>query len=204
MSNRTHASLIRRSSAIAVTSLLALAVFAVAPASLGAASDVQHCNAPLPTAQSGRQTFLPGINGVATAQKVTSKVNLFQCSDPSTGRSGVLTTAGKTEAVTCDVFSTAHVCKFAATITWSNGKTSTLKLSYATSGASRLANVTGTVTAGVYAKKSVTAQFKWKPVVGPNSKKYPDACANTVAPKTTGRIRVTGDVVSTIKPFTVH
>ena len=75
------------------------ATVAAMPSSIGAAGFVQRCVAPLPTAQSGRQDIVPGINGLATAQKVTSKVNLFQCSDTKkTGRSGILSTTLKSGA----------------------------------------------------------------------------------------------------------
>src|SRR5439155_26582483 len=81
MQHPTRLARIRSSRAIGVASLLALATITVVPPSLGAASFVQTCVAPLPSAQSGRQNITPGINGLATAQKVTSKVNLFQCTD---------------------------------------------------------------------------------------------------------------------------
>ena len=71
---------------------------------------------------------------------MTSKVHLFQCTGkPATGRSGMLRTTLTTAAVTCTVFSTAHVWKITATITWKNRTTSTAKISFATSGASRQA-----------------------------------------------------------------
>jgi hypothetical protein len=189
----------------AAASFLALATVAVVPTSVGAAGFVQKCAAPLPTAQSGRQAIVPGINGLATAQKVTSKVNLFQCSDTkTTGRSGVLTTTLKTGPITCTAFTSPHIWKFAATIKWVNKTTSTGNLTFTTSGASRLANVTGNITAGVYSGHSVTAQFKWKPIISPISKKFPDACANMVATGDPGRVKIVGDLVSTTKPFTVH
>jgi hypothetical protein len=205
MQHRTSPARFRRSRSIAVASFLVVATVAALPASLGAASNVQKCAAPLPSAQSGRQTFAPGINDLATAQTVASKVNLFQCSDTKkTGRSGVLTTSLKTAPITCDVFTSAHVWNFAGSIKWVNKKTSTLKLAFATSGASRLATVTGSVTAGVYAGHTVTAQFKWKPIVSPAGKKFPDACANTVKVGDAGRVKISGDEISTTQPFTVH
>ena len=205
MLNRNRPSRMWKSRAILATSLVTLATVVVLPSSLGAASFVQRCAAPLPTAQSGRQAIVPGINGLATAQKVTSKINLFQCSDAkTTGRSGILTTTLKTGPLTCTAFTTPHVWNFSATIKWVNKTTSTAKLAFATSGASRLANVTGNITAGVYSGHSVTAQFKWKPIISPNSKKFPDACANMVATGDPGRIKIIGDVESTTKPFTIH
>lgn len=205
MLDRNRPTRMRKSRAILATFLLALATVVVLPTSLGAASFVQRCAAPLPTAQSGRQLIVPGVNGLATAQKVTSKVNLFQCSDAkTTGRSGILTTTLKTGPITCTAFTTSHVWSFAATIKWVNKTTSTAKLAFATSGTSRLANVTGNITAGVYSGHSVTAQFKWKPIISPSSKKFPDACANMVATGDPGRVKIVGDLVSTTKPFTVH
>ena len=205
MQHRTSPARFRRSRTIAVASFLVLALVAVLPASLGAAGFVQKCAAPLPSAQSGRQSFTPGVNGRATAQTVASKVNLFQCSDTKkTGRSGLLTTTLKTAAITCAAFTSTHVWNFAGSIKWVNNTTSTLELAFATSGASRLANVTGTVSAGVYAGHTVTAQFKWKPLVSPAGKKFPDACANTIAVGAAGRIKITGDIESTTQPFTVH
>jgi hypothetical protein len=204
MQHRNRPTRIRKSRAILATSLLTLATVIVMPTSLGAASVVQQCTAPLASAQSGRQDIVPGINGLATAQKITSKVNLFQCSDTKkTGRSGILNTTLKTSPITCTAFTKAHVWNFSATIKWVNKTTSTAKLAFATSGASRLANLTGTITAGVYAGHSVTAQFKWKPIISPHSKKFPDACANTVATGDPGRIKIIGDIESTIKPLTI-
>jgi hypothetical protein len=188
-----------------VASLLTVATAVVVPTTVGAASFVQRCAAPISSVQSGRQTIVPGINGLATAQKVTSKVNLFQCSaTKATGRSGVLLTTMKTGPVDCTAFTTSHVWNMSATIKWVNKTTSTATLTFATSGASRLADVTGTITAGVFSGHSVTAQFKWKPIISPNSKKFPDACANTVATGTQGRVKIIGDVELTTKPFTVH
>jgi hypothetical protein len=205
MQHRVRTAHFRTSRAIAAASLLALASVVMIPAALGAAGSVSRRSAPPPSAQSGRMTFTPGINGLAPAQTEASKVNLFQCSDAKkTGRSGVLTTSGKTPAITCTAFTSAHVWNFAGSIKWVNKTTSTLKLAFATSGASRLADMTGTVTAGVYAGHTVTAQFKWKPIVSPNGKKFPDACANTVAVGAAGRVKIIGEVVSTTKPFTVH
>jgi hypothetical protein len=204
MRNRTSPARIRKSRALVAACLLGIATVAAIPTSLGAAGFVTKCAAPLPTAQSGRQAIAPGINGLATAQQITGKINLFQCSDTkATGRSGVLTTTAKTGPITCSAFTSAHVWNFSASIKWVNKKTSTLKLAFATSGASRLANVTGTVTAGVYAGRSVTAQFKMKPVVSPHTSKVPAACANTVATGDPGRIKISGHVISTTKPFTV-
>ena len=64
--------------------------------------------------------------------------------------------------------------------------------------------MTGNITAGVYAGHSVTAQFKWKPVVSPGSQKYPGACANTAAPGGTGRISIVGDLEFKTKAFTIN
>ena len=89
MQHRNRPTRTRKSRAILAASLLTLATRDCLPTSLGAASVVQRCAGPGTTAQAGRQAIVPGINGLATAQKVTSKVHLFQCSNQKlTGTSG--------------------------------------------------------------------------------------------------------------------
>jgi hypothetical protein len=204
MTHRTSPARIHKTRALLAASLLTVATVAAMPASVGAAPAVQRCLAPLPDKQSGRQEIAPGINGLATKQTITSKVNLFQCSDAKgTGRSGVLTTSLTSCTLSCTAFTSPHTWNFAGSIKWVNKTTSTLKLAYKTTGASRLANVTGTVTAGVYAGHKVSVQFKWKPIISPHTNKVPDACANTVATGEKGRIKIVGHIVSTTKVFTI-
>jgi hypothetical protein len=186
--------------------LVATASVVVVPSTLGAATTAgsQTCTGPATTDQAGRQTFAPGINGLATVQTVTSKVHLFHCTGkPATGGSGMLRTSLKTAAVTCTVFSTAHVWKTTATINWKNKTTSTAKVSFATSGASRKATLTGTISAGLFSGHAITGEFKWVPLISPGNQKFPAACANTVGYGDAGRVSVVGDVVFRTKAFTI-
>jgi hypothetical protein len=186
--------------------LIATASLVSIPASLGAAAAVpaQTCTAPGTTDQAGRQSFAPGINGLATVQTFSAKIHLFHCTGkPATGGSGMLRISLKTAAVTCSVFTTAHVWKTTATINWKNKAGSTGSISFATSGASRKAIVTGTISTGLFAGHSITGEFKWAPLVSPVNQKFPTACANTVGYGDPGRASVVGDVVFRTKAFTI-
>ena len=202
----TGSSLARSTKTLAIlASLLTVVAVTATPVPLGASTPIQRCVAPPRVDQAGRQTISPGINAHAAAQKITAKLNLAQCSNAkATGGSGTLRTSMKTTAITCAAFTTAHVWDATAKITWTNKSTSTATLAFATSGVSRLADVTGTISAGVFAGHSVTAQFKWKPVISPAQKKFSDACANTSAPGEAGRISVVGHIVFRTKAFTIH
>jgi hypothetical protein len=184
--------------------LVATASVAVMPSMLGAATAAQTCSGPASTDQAGRQTVAPGINGLATVQTVTSKVHLFHCTGAPTGGAGTLRTSLKTAAVTCTVFSTAHVWKTTATIAWQNQATSTAKISFATSGKSRKAVATGTISKGLFAGHTLTAEFKWVPIISPGTQKFPGACDNMVATGGPGRISVVGQVVFRTKAFTIN
>lgn len=185
--------------------LITVASLVSIPTSVGAAAPSVKCTGPATTDQAGRQAIAPGINGLATVQTVTSKVHLFKCKGKTaTGGSGMLSTSLKTGAVTCSVFSTEHVWKPTATITWKNNATSTVKLSFATSGASRKAAVTGKVSTGLFAGRTVTAEFKWVPRISPPNLKFPAACDNTVAYGDPGRVSVVGHIVFRTQAFTIN
>ena len=196
----------RMSRVIFVALLISTATVAIAHTAVGAATGTaaQTCTGPASTDQAGRQTFAPGINGLATVQTMTSKVHLFHCTGkPATGGSGMLRTSLTTAAVTCSVFTSAHVWKTTATINWKNKATSTAKISFATSGASRKATLTGTISAGLFSGHTITGEFKWVPLISPVSEKFPAACANTVGLGDPGRVSVVGDVVFRTKAFTI-
>jgi hypothetical protein len=57
-------------------------------------------------------------------------------------------------------------------------------------GQTRLLNLSGNVTFGVFATHSVTGQYHYKPVVSPAGKTFAQACANKVAPNQAGRVKV--------------
>jgi hypothetical protein len=188
--------------------LITVASIVSIPTTLGAATvaaPALTCTGPSSADQAGRQTIAPGINGLATVQTVTSKLHLFTCvSKTRTGGSGLLRTTLTTTAVTCSAFTSPHVWQPTATIVWKNSATSTLKLSFATSGSSRKAQVTGKVSAGLFSGRTVSAEFKWMPLISPGSQKLPAACANTVAYGDPGRTSIVGDVVFRTKAFTIN
>jgi len=188
--------------------LITVASIVSVPTTLGAATTAAtgvKCTGPSSVDQAGRQTIAPGINGLATVQTVTSRVHLFKCVGKTrTGGSGMLRTSLTTEAVTCTAFTSPHVWKPTATIVWKNNATSTLKLSFATTGSSRKALVTGKVSAGLFSGRTVTAEFKWAPLISPGSQKIPDACANTIAYGDSGRASIVGDVVFRTKAFSIN
>jgi hypothetical protein len=193
--------------AIFAALLVSTATFAIAPSALDAATATaaQTCTGPGTADQAGRQTFAPGINGLATVQTMTSKVHLFHCTGkPATGGSGMLRTTLTTAAVTCTVFTAAHVWKTTATITWKNKATSTASISFATSGASRKAAVTGTISAGLFSGHTISGEFKWVPLISPGNQKFPAACANMVGFGDPGRVSVVGHVVFRTKAFTIN
>jgi hypothetical protein len=70
-------------------------------------------------------------------------------------------------------------------------------------GATRLANVNGTVASGLFAGHFVSGQYHYKPVVSPSTFTVAQACANTVAPGHTGRISIVGLILSRTKAFTI-
>lgn len=189
---------------LSVAVVLAFAMTLVAPAASDAAGPVQKCSGPSATVQSGRTTVSPGINGLAHAQTTSSSIHLFQCTPatPTTG-AGTLNITLITAAINCTALTTAHVWKPSATIKWKSGATSTVPLTVATTGATRLANVSGKITKGLFVGHTVTAQFHFKPVISPNGHTVADACANKVAPGSAGRISIVGFTVFTTKALKI-
>jgi hypothetical protein len=180
-----------------VKQALALVASAVVIATLsvpaGAASPAQVCTGPSSTTQAGRATLDPGLNGRASTQKVGLTDHLFSCTASAvTGTSGVLkSTFTPTAAQTCALVTTPHVLgNKTATITWKNATISVMTLTFSLTGSSRLVNVTGHVRTGPFAGHSVTAQFRYQPVVSPNPDTVAEACANHVVPGGSGRIKV--------------
>ena len=199
----------KRSVALWGVAVVAMAA-AVGPAS--AAAVAQRCTGPASTAQAGSATLSPGLNGAAVRQTMTLKVHIAQCAPgkgtvspaPPTESTGTLKTSVTTlTAQTCAFINTAHSTRANGTITWKDLTTSSVALTYALTGTTRLVNVTGTVTAGVFAGHSVTGQFKYKPVVSPNGKTLTQACANKIAAGKSGRISVISLTLFRTKDFVI-
>ena len=186
-----------------VTALLVVTAWGVAPA--GAATPVQTCTGPSPTTQSGRATLSPGLNGLATKQTISMKISLFSCSPSvTTGGSGTLKGMFTTPtAQTCALITTPRVLNATVTIGWRNLSTSSLTLTFSLTGPTRLINVTGKVSAGLFAGHLVAGQFHYKPVVSPNGGTLSQACANKVAPGQPGRMSVVALNLFTTHHFTI-
>jgi hypothetical protein len=63
--------------------------------------------------------------------------------------------------------------------------------------------VTGSISAGLFSGHTITAEFKWIPLISPGNQKFPAACANTVGYGDQGRVSVVGDVIFRTKAFTI-
>ena len=189
--------------------LAVLAVVAGVAGPIGAATHAQSCHGPVESTQSGRASLEPGINGLSTKQQMSWKVSLFSCSPArSTRGSGTLKSAYATAAQTCVMLKKPKTFKETAKITWKSDATSTIAITFALTGGTRLVNVTGRVTSGLFAGKKVTGQYKYREVVSPygvthNGNGVAQACANKVKPKKYGRIAIVALNLFTTKPFNI-
>jgi hypothetical protein len=194
---------VKRTSGFVVGALL-VATLSL-PAS--AATSAQVCTGPSATTQSGRATFDPGLNARPAAQTVGITDHLFSCTAAAvTGTSGTLkSTFIPTAAQTCTLITTPHVLgNKPARISWKNATSSALTLTYSLTGSSRLINVTGRVNTGPFSGHSLTGQFRYQPVVSPNPDSVAQACANTVAPGGSGRIKVIALNLFMTKHFVIN
>ncbi len=186
-----------------------VAAIALATASVlapvGAAVPVQWCTGPPSTTQSGRATLNPGLNGLATRQNISVRISLLGCSPSAKTRgAGILKGAFPTpSAQTCALITSPHVLTAPVTITWKNLQTSALSLTLSLTGRTRLVNVTGKVTSGLFAGHLVTGQFHFTRVVSPHGYTVAEACANTVAPGGIGRISVVALNLFTTQRFVI-
>jgi hypothetical protein len=172
----------------------------------GAASPVQRCTRPEPEAQAGTAVFRPGLNARATQQKITADAELSRCvPEAQTGGAGTLSAKFKPPAAqTCALINRAHTLTGTATITWKNGKTSALPhLTFALSGASRVATVKGKIESGRFAGRSVAGQFRYAPFASHHGTTVAQACANKVAANQKNRNSVVQMKLFRTAPFTV-
>jgi len=189
--------------------LAVLAVVAGVAAPIGAATHAQSCHGPVESTQSGRVAVEPGVNALATKQQMSWKISLFSCSPARATRgSGTLKSAYATAAQTCVMLKQPKAFKETAKITWKDDATSTIAVTFAFTGATRLVNVTGKVTSGLFAGKKVAGQYRYREVVSPygvthNGNGVAQACANKVKPKGFGRVAIVALNIFTTKPFNI-
>ncbi len=126
----------------------------------------------------GTANFSPGVTTTARNQTITSKGTLSGCAPASqTGGSGTLVSTIKTAKPTsCQtLLQGGGVTKGTSKVTWKNHKTSTMAITLktGTGKAYNVANVTGTVTAGLFKGKHVSGQLKFTPKPGQNCTTVP-------------------------------
>ena len=125
----------------------------------GAAAPSQKC-----TKLAGSVTLTPGISTVPKTQTGTAKATLSGCAPAAkTGGSGVLTSKLKIPNGSCQGLAKGNqTLKLVSTVKWKNGKTSTITLIAKTgSGSTALtANISGTISKGLFIKHKVTTQIK--------------------------------------------
>jgi hypothetical protein len=188
---------------------LALLLGTMSPA--GAAARPQKCSGPPPTTQSGRAALSPGLNALKLPQKITINLSLFSCSPARTTRgSGSLKVTITIKASqTCGLLTNPHLLKGTATITWKDELTSTVPMTFSTTGATQFVNVSGTVTKGLFKNHPVTAQLHYADVVSPhgvssNGPGIAQACKNKTMPNKYGRVSIVALTFVTTKSFVVH
>jgi hypothetical protein len=172
----------------------------------GAATPAQRCGGPPPDTRVGYAVFRPGLNARPAPQKLTLGADLFKCT-PAGGTGGTATFAatfkpGGTQ--TCALVNRAHAINGTAKITWKNGKTSALKVKVALTGASRFANLTGKVSAGLFAGHTFTGQLRYVPFASHHGTTVEQACANKVAPNQKNRNSIVQMHLYRTQPFTIR
>jgi len=192
----------------AFIAVVVLVTGATAPA--GGGTFAQKCEGPPSSTESGRESFVPGVNRLSTAQHITAKISLLGCSPARSTRG-----AGTLRAVitprgtqTCSLFSARTVWKTTGTIVWKDTNTSTLALTIALTKV-RLMSVAGTVTSGLFKNHPLTGQLRYSEIVSfsgghHHGNPVSEACANRIAPHRPGRIAITAINVVTTRHFIVH
>lgn len=189
--------------------VLALTLGTMSP--VGAAVRPQKCSGPPATTQSGRAALTPGLSALKAAQKIALSVSLFSCSPARTTRgSGSLkaTITIKTQQ-NCGLLTNPHLLQATATITWKDELTSTIPMSFSTTGPTQFVNVTGTVSAGLFKNHPITGQLHFADVVSPhgvssNGPGIAQACKNKTQPNKYGRISIVALTFVTTQAFVVH
>jgi hypothetical protein len=170
-----------------------------------AAVPTQRCTRPPPEARVGYAVFRPGLNAKPGPQKLTADAEIFRCVPESrTGGAGTFSPTFKLSgAQTCALVNRAHTLQGTAKIVWKNTKSSTLRVTLVLTGASRLANVTGKVKAGLFAGHTVTGQFRYAPFASHHGTTVEQACASKVAPNQKNRNSIVQMHLFRTKPFTI-
>ena len=162
--------------------LAAGTVTAVMAAPVGAATPVQTCKK-----VTGSATFTPGLTNTPRTNTVKARGNESGCTPTAkTGGSGVLTATIKVVNGSCAKLATGkQTIKGTAATTWHNKKVSKYALTLVTGSgsAATTANITGTVTSGLFVHHKVTGQIKFKVSGTPNCTTKPVKAVTFVSSK---------------------
>ena len=163
--------------------LAAGTVTAVVAAPLGAATPPQQTCKKV----TGSATFTPGLTNTPRNNVVKAKGTQSGCTPSAkTGGSGVLTATIKVTNGSCAKLATGkQTIKGTAATTWHNKKVSKYALTLVTGSgaAATTANITGTVTSGLFVHHKVTGQIKFKVSGTPNCTTKPVKAATFTSSK---------------------
>ena len=156
-------------------------------------------------AQGYRGRALPGLNARPTAQKITVEIKLLGCAPTdATGGGGILTGTFKPPGTqTCALIKQPHPLKGSGRIAWTNGKSSTLSLTFSLTGASALANVSGKINSGLFNTQTVSGQFHFTADASHHDTTVAQACASKIAAGKPDRNSVVRLAFIRTKPFTI-
>jgi|SRR3954453_15131524 len=147
----------------------ALSVVAASPAGAATANSCAKL--------SGTATFSPGVTTASRNQVIKSKGTATGCKpSKSTGGSGVVTATIKSPAANCTkLVKGGQTLKGTAQTVWKNKKVTKFNISLktGTGGNATLATITGKVTSGLFAGKTVTGQVRFKLKAGQNCTTVP-------------------------------
>ncbi len=126
---------------------------------------------------SGTAVFTPGLSTTPHNQTINAKGSLSGCTPSTkTGGAGTLTSTIKSPNASCQSLAKGgQTTKGTSKVTWKNKKTSTIAITLktGTGSAATTANVTGKVTAGLFAGHLISGQLKFTPKTGQNCTTVP-------------------------------
>ncbi|HEY1739143.1 MAG TPA: hypothetical protein VGI86_10550 [Acidimicrobiia bacterium] len=132
--------------------------FVLGTPSATAATAVQTCGS-----LKGTVALSPGLSTTPKSQTVTAKGNAAKCTpSKATGGAGTLAATTHIANGSCQALASGTTLPLKGSIKWKNGKTSSVTMNAkTTSKAPTTANITGKVSAGLFAGKTITGQIKF-------------------------------------------
>ena len=161
--------------------MLALPLATAEPA--GAATPAQQCtrppsNTPRGTGRHASRAQRPSDRAEDHRGDQAARLR----ADRRTGGGGILTGTFKPPGTqTCALIKQPHPLKGSGRIAWTNGKSSTLSLTFSLTGASALANVSGKINSGLFNTQTVSGQFHFTADASHHGTTVAQACASKIA-----------------------